>query len=56
MLSIGLDIIQELCPDNTAVLILVKFTIQLCSNLILKICITILIVYIQKQMHSTEGK
>ena len=54
MLSVRLDIIQELYPDNTAVLIIVIFTIQLCS--ILKICITILTVYIQKQMHNTEGK
>ena len=53
MLSIGLDIIQELYPDNTAVY-LVKFIIQLCS--ILKLCIIILTVYIQKQMHNTEGK
>ena len=54
MLSIGLDIVQELYADNTAVLILVKSTIQLCS--ILKICITISTFYIQKQMHNTEGK
>ena len=54
MLSVRLDIIQELYPDNTKVLILVIFTIQLCS--ILKTCITILTVYIQKQMYNTEGK
>ena len=54
MLSIGLDIIQELYADNTALLILVKFTIQLCG--ILKICITILTVYIQKNKCITQKK
>ena len=37
--SIGLDIIQELCPDSIAVLILVKLNIHKCS--ILKTCNTI---------------